>query len=186
MNFFQELTLAKQISFTQGDISLLGNRVTIVHATFWAEYTLKINNDPKRVLELYEISKSSFRDGMSKSIGKKYGLSFNDFFKWLTNIAMFAGWGKLTWLDLNEKNKNGVISVENSPVVEILKNKVNLPIDHLIRGFIAGGASGWLNADIDAFESECAATGKNNCKFIFKPKGEFEINPETLRQLGIK
>jgi predicted hydrocarbon binding protein len=186
MNVFEELMLARQLSFTVGDIHLLGNRVTIVHATFWAEYTMRMNEDPKKVFELYDSAKISFRDGMAKSIGKRYGLSFNDFFKWLTDIAMLAGWGKLTWVDLNDTNKTGIILVDNSPVVEVLKGKVHNPIDHLIRGFIAGGASGWLNTDIDAIEEECAAMGAPQCKFVFRPKEQFKVTPEVTRQLGIQ
>jgi predicted hydrocarbon binding protein len=186
MNFFEELMIAKQLSFSPGTIELLGNRVTITHGTFFADYTSRINDNPESVIQLYESAKVSFREGMAKSIGKKYGFSYNDFFKWLTQIAMLAGWGKLTWADLNESNKSGIILVDNSPVAGLLKGKVGLPVDHLIRGFIAGGASGWLNTDVDAVEEECFSLGATQCKFVFRPKVDFKITPEITRQLGIK
>lgn len=186
MNFFEELMVAKQLSFTQGDIKLLGNRVTITHATFFAEYTMRVNEDNEKLINLYESAKVSFRDGMAKSIGQRYGFSYNDFFKWLTQIAMLAGWGKLTWLDLNDKDKSGVISVQDSPVAEILKGKVKNPIDHLTRGFIAGGASGWLNTDVDAIEDECSALGAAGCRFVFRPRDQFKVTPEVTRQIGLK
>lgn len=186
MNFFEELMLARELSFTEGEIRLLGSRVTFLHATFSAEYTLRVNDNPEKVQDLYDVSKVSFRDGMSIAIGKKYHFSFNDFFKWLTQIAMLAGWGKLTWQDLNDQEKSGVILVENAPVATMLKGKVKLPCDHLERGFIAGGATGWLNTNVDCVEEECAALGAAQCRFVFKPREKFTATEEVKRQLGIK
>lgn len=107
---------------------------------------------------------------MAKSIGKKFGFNFLDFFKWLTNIAMLAGWGTLDWQDLNEEKKQGIIYVTNSPIATELKGKVTTPVDYLIRGFLAGGASASFSVDIDCVEEECIALGAKRCKFVIYPK----------------
>ena len=169
MSIFDEFMLARQLSFNDGSITLLENRVVIVQAKFFTDYSLAIEGNLDRISELYEISKNSFTEEMGKATGKNFEFNFNDFFKWMTKVAMLAGWGKLTWGDVYQKNKSGVIFMENSPIAEVLKGKVKSPIDHVIRGFIAGGASAAFNADIDATEEECVALGAQKCKFIFGP-----------------
>ncbi len=185
-SIFDQLTLLRQLSFKDGDIRLMGNRVVIIHANFFYDYCMQINDSPEKVSELYSSAKSSFKVGIAESIGKNYGFSFNDFFNWMTKIAILAGWGNIKWEGLEEGDGIGKISVENSPIAEHLKGKVKSPVDHLIRGFIAGGASASLQKDIDALEEECVATGAPHCSFTFRPAGQFKISYETKRQLGLK
>lgn len=184
MSIFDEIAVMRQLTFKDGDIELMGNRVVIIHANFLYDYCLKINDSPEKVHELYETSKSSFRVGIAESIGKAYGFSFHDFFKWMTKIAMLAGWGTLKYELLDEEKKIARITVDNSPVAEHLKEKVNNPVDHFIRGFIAGAATAAFKTDVDAIEEECMALGAERCKFLFKPANTFESSPETIYQLG--
>ena len=160
--------LAKQLKFSDGNISLMGNRVTIFNADLFSDYTLRINDSPEKVSELYDSVKLSFRAGFAKTVGVAYHFSFNDYFKWMTDLTGLTGWGKVTWLDLDQEGKRGIVFVENSPIAEDLIGKVKSPIDHVLRGFIAGGASAAFNADMDVIEEECFALGAAKCKFIIK------------------
>ncbi len=187
MNFLDKLMIAKEISFGDGKIELLGNRVVITHASFYSVYGKIIEGSPEKIFDYYYAAKVSFRDGMAKSMGKRFSFNFNDFFKWLTDIASFAGWGTLKWKDLDREKMHGVIIVQDSPIATSLKGTAKGPVDHVIRGFIAGGASGSLNKDVDAFEEECIAMGAAACRFVFKPRKEFDFSsPEVVRQLGKK
>src|SRR5271157_3801045 len=159
MSIFEELMLARQLSFSKGSIELLGNRVVIFNANLFSEYTLRINDSPDAVSLLYETVKSSFRDGFAKSVGEKYKFSFSDYFKWMKDLAEMNGWGVFTWEGLDQEARQGVLFVENSPIAKDLAGKVRNPVDHIIRGFIAGGASAAFASDIDVVEKECFALG---------------------------
>ena len=168
-----KLMLTREMTFGKGEINLLGTRMVLSNAALFSEFIKNVSNSEEILDILYKSAKVTFRDDMSKNMGKKFGFTFNDFFKWLPDVAMLAGWGKLSWGDLDEKLKRGIIFVEDSPIADNLKGIAKKPVDHLIRGFIAGGASASLQVDIDVVEEECLALGKDRCKFIFKPALNF-------------
>lgn len=185
MDFFEKLILSRELSFGNGEIVMLGSRMVLFDADLFVDYGLRINNSPEKILDFYTSAKVTFRDSIAKAIGIKYKFSFNDYFKWMTDIANLAGWGRLRWENLIEEMKTGVVVVENSPIAISLKGKVNNPVDHVIRGFIAGGASASLRGDVDVVEEECVANGAQFCRFIFKPSDKFDYsNPEVVRQIG--
>jgi len=169
MNIFDKLLLAKEMSFTEGKIQVLGNRVVLPPANFFSEFASRINDSPEMVDIVYQSAKVSFRDGIAKTIGKKYGFNINDFYRWLTDIATMAGWGILKWEEFDAESKKGVIFVEDSPVASDLKGKVKSPCDHVVCGFIAGGTSALFMEDMDVVETECLALGAPRCKFIAGP-----------------
>jgi predicted hydrocarbon binding protein len=172
MNLFEKFALSRHVLFSDGDIQLFGNRVVLIQSGFFSEYGKSINDSPEKVLEFYNAAKISFREEIAKSIGTEFSFNFQNFFNWMTDIAILAGWGILKWSGLDEKNMTGGITVENSPVAKNLAGKAILPVDHLIRGFIAGGASAAFKSDIDAIETDCVVLGAPICKFVFKPNGK--------------
>lgn len=186
MNIFEKLMFSRQLKFAEGDIELFGTRLVMIQSSFFSTYTLQINDSPDRVVELYQIAKKTFATDMAKSISKMYEFTFNDFFKWMTNIAMLAGWGTFKWELLDEGKKIAKINIENSPIAKPLINKVSSPVDHLIRGFIAGAASVSLKTDIDVMEEKCVALNSPYCEFVFKPSDQFEKTTESIRQIGNK
>ncbi|MDE1869666.1 MAG: 4-vinyl reductase [Candidatus Micrarchaeota archaeon] len=184
-NLFENLMVTKKLSFEPGKITLINQRELMTSALFFAEYSMRINDDTKMLRELYDSAKVSYRNGTATNLGKHYAISSNDLLQWMTNLANFTGWGKLTWHSYIEESKSGVIFIEDLPIPALLKGKVHGCVDHIARGFIAGGASAILNADIDAVEEECVAMGAAQCKFVFMPKEKFKKTAETERQLGI-
>ena len=65
----------------------------------------------------------------------------------------------------------------------ILKGKVKKPVDHFIRGLIAGWATASFKWDIDVIEQECSALGSDKCKFVFKKAEEIDRDA-FIDQLG--
>ena len=187
MNLFEKLLQLKELRFGDGEISLLDSRVVLVQTDLFAEYGLRINNSPEKTFEFYDSIKTGFKGIVIKIMGRNYSFVFNDFFKWLTDVANMAGWGKVKWEMLDVEKRTGVLVVEGSPIAVALKGKVKYPVDDMIRGFIAGGASASLKTDIDAVELDCSALGAPLCRFLFKPFDEFDFSkPEVIRQLGAK
>ncbi len=158
--------------------------MVMLPASILSAYTEKISDSPELISNMYHSVKASQREGFASLVGKTYEFSFHDFFKWMTDIFAFAGWGIVEWKVLDENKHIGVITVAHAPVADELKGKVKTPIDHLIRGFVAGAASASFNVDIDVIELECAALGAPVCKFEFRPVGQFQPSPEAQRQLG--
>ena len=183
-SIFEKLSMLRQLSFTDGEIRLLDNRMVILPANILAAYTEKINESQELVLELYHSIKDSQIEGFAKLVGKSFSFSFNDFVKWMPDIFALAGWGIIEYKELDPDKHTATLTVARSPVATALKGKVKTPVDHLIRGFIAGAATAAFKVDIDTIETECAALDAQACKFEFKPVEQFRSSPETLHQLG--
>lgn len=182
---FEKLLLNKQISFNNGSIYLMSNRKILIDAEVFSELILLVNNSEDMAHKLYYSIKTTFMNGAAKNMGINFSFDFNNYFKWLTDIAMLEGWGKFEWHLLDKEKKNGVIIIENSAVASQLKGRTTIPCDHIVRGLIAGGASISLKDDIDAFEEECMALGDPKCKIIFKPSKDFKNNLKFKSQLYV-
>ncbi len=184
-DFMQKLVFARQIKFNKGSIELLNKNVVLLNASFFSNYVEKINNNPKLVQDFYYSVKDSFGNDFAEGIGKKYNFKFRDFVEWMLQLAMMTGWGTFTWEKLKEADYEGVIIVEKSPIAINLKNKVKFPVDHAIRGFIAGGATAAFKKDIDVIEEKCYALGEKKCKFILKLSKNFDKSDNLVKnQLG--
>lgn len=147
----------------------MNNKMVLIDSSVLANFISSITDSKDTIYKLYYSVKKDFINNTAKSMGTDFKFNFNDYFNWLTNLAMLSGWGKFEWHLLDKDKKEGVIFIENSVIAQALKNKTTIPTDHIIRGFIAGGASVSLNENIDAIEEECIALGAERCKIIFKP-----------------
>ncbi len=186
MNVFDELLMAKQISFEQGGVAILGNRVVMPPVAVLGEYSKNINDSPEQIGMLYGSIKRNFEEMVKTSFVKEYGFGLNDYMKWMTKIALLTGWGNFTWAEVDKQKKWAVIIIDNSPVGVRLAGKVKKPVDHAVRGFIAAAVALMLKSDADCMEEECIALGAKKCKFVIKPIGDFDDTPEFRRQLGMQ
>lgn len=178
--------LAKQIAFQEGKIELVGQRVVFSPADFFGVYIERINDDPKLVNNFYKAAKRAVQEGFGINVGKLYGFSLKDYSNWFVELATLSGWGKVYWKDIDRENNRGIIELENSPVAAYLKGKVKSPCDHVIRGFMAGGASSALKLDLDMIETECEALGAQKCKFVMDSTNNLKAKYPNIakQQLG--
>ena len=177
--------VARQLSFENGTIKMLGQRMLISPSDVFARYIFDIRDEPELLKNLYVSAKESIRGGFGINIGKVYGFSFKDYSKWFVELAMVAGWGKIVWEDIDENKKQGIITIQDSPVSAYLKNRVSKPCDHLTRGYIAGAASCAFREDIDIIEVECEAAGAQKCKFIMGPPDFLKKNFADISELQL-
>ena len=166
MNIFDKLMLSRQVSFQDGRIELLGQRVVISPSDFFASYVLKINDRPELVTDVYLAAKQATRDGFATNLGKANKFTFEDYSQWLVDLAILSGWGQIKWVEREKDKLRGVLSATDSPVALNLKGKVKRPCDHVIRGLMAGGASSAFRANVEIIEYECEALGHDACKFV--------------------
>ncbi|MBU0636220.1 4-vinyl reductase [Candidatus Micrarchaeota archaeon] len=95
-----------------------------------------------------------------------------------------SGWGLVRRVDLDAHKSRAIIVVEDNPVARSLQGKAKKPVDHLVRGVLAGVFSHLFKDDVDCVEHSCMALGAGRCEFIIKPQFEFDFSkPESRDQL---
>lgn len=180
--------VARQISFLEGKIELMGQRVVIAPSEFFANYMIEMGDNPELVYGIYAAAKQIMKERFGVNLGKTYGFSFKDYATWFVDIAKLSGWGDVKWESRDETNHKGTISIGDSPISGYLNGKVKYPCDHIIRGLMAGGACSAFVDEVDIIETECSALGATRCKFIIDKKDALKSNFPDLakQQLGVK
>jgi predicted hydrocarbon binding protein len=125
--------------------------------------------------KIYEALKKSSKERFIPSFGKSFGADIKKEFEITKDFFIASGWGKIDVIDLQQESKRAIIVVENSPFAENLRGKTKNPVDVLTRAIFAGIFSAIFAEDIDCVETECAAQNQERCKFIIKPKTEFDF-----------
>lgn len=133
--------------------------------------------------KIYSEVKKSTKEQMLPQFGLYFGTTDKkkeiDF---IIEYLISSGWGNLQIIDLEMEAKRAIIILENSPFAAALKGKISLPADTFIRGMLAGLFSKVLEEDIDCVEAECAAQNSERCKFVLKPKTEFDFGNAPVQQ----
>jgi len=172
-DLFKKLLMAGQIRFEEGSIAFLNERVVITTAELFVNLMNKFKNDEKTCLNLYLASKHSHVKGFSEAVSKKYKLKQMELAKWLVNTGNVSGWGNMKFTAEDDSTKMFVIEVRNG----ISQNmKSDVPVDHFLRGQIAGGASSAFDIDFDCIERKCIAARDECCEFVIKPREDFIKN----------
>jgi predicted hydrocarbon binding protein len=131
-------------------------------------------NDVEFHKKIYLAVKQSTKDSLFKDLSltfteKKKELEF------VENFFTASGWGAIQGIDVQFEGKKAIVVVENSPFASALKGKLTFPVDAFLRGTLAGIFSKLFEEDIDCVEVECQALTSERCKFILKPKTEFDF-----------
>ncbi len=101
----------------------------------------------------------------------------------MENYFSSSGWGPLQRMHLDEKKSRALVTVENSPLALALQGKSLHPVDHLMRGILAGVYSSVMKRDMDCVELACLASGApERCEFVLKPHHEFDFSKELTRK----
>ena len=131
--------------------------------------------------ELYSLFKESVQknfmprfDGMG--VGEQKELDF------LKTFFTASGFGLIEMIDFDETAKRAIIIVDNSPFANELKGKVDFHADTILRGIFAGVFSDIFKQDVDCVEAECFALNDKSCKFVIKPKNEFDLEKNIVRE----
>ena len=66
-------------------------------------------------------------------------------------------------------------------VAEPLRGKVQRPVDHFLRGTLAGLFSNVFGADVECIETHCTALGGGDCRLIVKPHEEMDFSKQRVR-----
>lgn len=169
-DIFKKLLMAGQVRFEEGNITFLNSRVLIAPSGLFTNLMEKFKNDEKICLEFYRASKFTNIEGFAREVSKQYKLKQLELAKWLINTGNAGGWGVVKFAVEDDKNKMAVIEVRNG-ISGKMKSKI--PVDHFLRGQVAGGASAAFGMDFDCIERKCMACGDDCCEFVIKPREKF-------------
>lgn len=173
----------KEMEFEPARINLLKQPVVMMPLETYMELQKKFEADG-RVVEVYHASRDTgykwFRE-----MGTNYGMKdIKSMLKWGGDILSLAGWGKLSARVFDVDKKFAHYEFEDSRLCE-LYGRIEHPVCHLMRGYLAGGSSYMLKNDsIEAVEVKCKSVGDSKCEFVCRPGNEFNFDdPFVKRQL---
>jgi len=183
---FKKLMFARQIQIEKGSLIILGQRMLILPALTFV-YLQKVAPNKELMNKfIYYSCKLADVKGFASGIREKYGLTEEKLTKWMFDVAMLAGWGQFDLLSIDKEKLTMIFHVKNSPVSILFKHSTS-PVDHAIRGFIAGASETLYKKPIDTIEIKCQGMGDQYCEFITKPTKEFDFNDSLVKsQLDIK
>jgi len=137
--------------------------------------------------KLYNAIKESTSRHLIPLFGAEFGLRGEKMLDFLEKYFIASGWGLLKNIDLDFKAKKAIVSVSSNPFAGKLHCSPKMPVDHILRGIIAGIFSSVFGEGVDCVETHCIALGEASCEFIVKKHKEFDFSDSRVRQqLGIR
>lgn len=182
-NFFDKFIFTSTLKYTHNNFYLM-NIPFLITPTETIASICEVQ-DIEFHKKIYESIKKNTIDNLMKEFGLNLGTDKKKQLDFLQNFFTASGWGQIQIIDLQSEGKKAIIILENSPFSAKLKGKTQLPADVFLRGILAGIFSKIFEDNIDCVESECVALNNERCKFIIKPKNEFDfLNKIVMDQLS--
>jgi predicted hydrocarbon binding protein len=177
--FFDKYIMTSTLKYTHNNFYLMNIPFFIMPVDILISLSSK--KDISHHKELYTLFKESTKKNFmpkfnGMGIGDKKELDFLKYF------FTASGFGLVEIIDFDEESKRAIVVLNNSPFAAELKGKVDFAVDTLLRGVFAGIFSAILKEDVDCVEVECTALNDNVCKFIVKPKKEFDLEKNIVRE----
>ncbi len=175
-----------------GEVKFKGHNFYLLNIPFLIipnEILVKISasNDDSFNKKLYSLVKKSIEESFIDQLQVKPKLQGKNLIAFVHEFFSFSGWGKINVVQIDEKEKRGIVIVSNSPIAKALQGKSTHPVDHILRGILAGLFSDALEEELDCLELKCTATGTAECEFVIKPVHEFDFSKELVqKQLELK
>ena len=164
---FKKLMFARQISFEEGKITLLGQSMLMIPAdalaTILRDMRKQLGRDKADKIIYNSMKEMAIR--YLNAIKNVFSMSKVDMIKWAANSVTLAGWGKVTVVSVDGQVGKAVIRVTGSSIAAVL-GKDKEPTDTVLAGFFAGGESAVFEKDVDVKEIKCTARGDLYCEFI--------------------
>lgn len=176
MNLLDALLMSRKLKFEDGSIALYGDNVTILPLEGFIMYAGEISDDMPATKLLYSTMRNSMLEQRQKLTTESKNSNFSE---WICDSVNIYGYGKIKYEKPAETPK-GVLILNDSPFVKILKGRSSNPVDHIVRGAIAGISSAITGQDLHVLETDCAVSGRNSCKFVLDSKDKLAADFEEL------
>ena len=170
--FVTKLLLSRQLEFGQGQISLLGQPITILPATFIEVLMRQAMRSRKDMVRIYmEAWKAGYV--FMHNVVTRYGLNTpEERYRVAMDTITMAGMGDY---------KTEEFVPHSHTRFKVLRNPLALSfhpstraIDHVLKGFNAGGGTPVHFRIMNCIELECAAMNGSYCRFVNACRSELE------------
>lgn len=178
-NFFDKFIFTSTLKYTHSNFYLVD--IPFLIAPIETLVGLSEVQDIDFQKKIYESVKKSTSEGLMKEFGLTIGSEKKKQLEFLESFFIASGWGQLQTIDLQPEGKKAIIVLDNSPFVAKLKGKTQISADVFLRGTLAGMFCRIFEENIDCVEAECAAISGERCKFIIKPKTEFDFSNKIVQ-----
>ena len=140
----------------------------------------------KKAIDLqYYLLKSRAKIGM-EFLHKQWGYKdVKKVVEYQLQTAGLMGRGILKLSRFDTNLKNAIIKTSKNPFAQMYKNFFSVqkqPIDHYLRGGMAGIFSYAFGCDMVAIETQCEAMGKPMCIIEVKEKDKWDLNDPLVKE----
>ena len=190
--FTKKLLFARQLKLEKGSIDMLGQKMVIAPVFTFSSMIRNAGNKPEIARLIYNACKTTNKDvqGFTYRVSKLYKAEDAELVKLMASIATMAGWGEINVFKVDAKKKTAVVHIHNSPVAQMI-GPAKDPVDHPIRGYMAGAAEVIFNGLerkkwelFDYIETQCISNGSEFCEFVLDRRSNFEKSSDKkIRKL---
>ena len=170
VSFITKLLISKQLKFEEGQIIFLQEPMSFVPIDFYVHLTKEIMKKRREMMQVYL---DAWKSGVifMRGVAKRYTMKkFQERYMEAMNIISSAGFGDYQTLEFVPA-KYAYFKIFNNPIAEKF-HPTKEPIDHVLRGFNAGGGTPVHERIINTIETECKAV---NGKYCIHLNGATEI-----------
>ncbi len=178
-NYYDKFIFTGQIKFNHSNFFLIDIPFLLFPVEILSEVLVSVSDDQAK--QIYVSVKKSVKSFLPKLQAKpKYsGTSLVNF---CNEFFSSSGFGKIRIVHFDKENSRSILLVSSSPFSVNLKNKPKKPVDHILRGIIAGVFSFALDMDLDCVETKCASINSSECEFIVNKNTEFDFSKKNTQQ----
>ena len=178
-SFFDKFIFTSTLKYTHSNFYLVD--IPFLIAPIEALIGITEVQDIEFHKKIYLAVKKSTAEQLMKEFGANFGVEKKKELDLVETFFTASGWGQIQSIDLQAESKRAILVLDNSPFASKLKGKTQLSADVFLRGVLAGIFSKIFEEDIDCVEAECAALTGERCKFIVKPKTEFDFTNKIVQ-----
>ncbi|MBN2202796.1 MAG: hypothetical protein JW700_01225 [Candidatus Aenigmarchaeota archaeon] len=161
ISLITKLLVSKQLKFEEGRIVFLEEPMVFVPIEFYIHLTKEIAKKRRDKMEVYL---DAWKAGVifMRNVAQRYSMSrFEERYNEAMEIISSAGFGDYQTLDFVPA-KYAYFKILNNPIAEKFFPSKK-PVDHVLRGFNAGGGSPVHERIINTIETECKAVNGKYC-----------------------
>lgn len=179
-SFFDKFIFTSTIKYTHSNFYLVNVPFLILPVDALLGIAAVQDNEFQR--KIYSAVKKSTLDNLMKDFGETLGIDSKKEVDFVETFFTASGWGQIQNIDVQAESKRAIVVLDSSPFVAQLRGKTQISADVFLRGVLAGLFSKSFKEDVDCVEVECAALTGERCKFIIKPKTEFDFMNKVVQE----
>ena len=179
-----KLLLNREMSLSRDEIRLFGNRVGM--EPLYLTVNLFEEMERTHPNKLYELQKDLGRHWFERVFERGYGEKpLEEQMRTGIDSLSMAGWGLTNFVQVDPARKTAECIVEHSPFASEyldLRGRSKKAVCFTLRGSLAGGWGVMLHdPTIETVETHCIAKGDAYCRFVSKPRKDFDFKDKLVR-----